>query len=65
MSGNKSERQRRIRSLSSEQFRKQLEALKSRVQSGQATPEEKTERKAMEKEKTRRIKEVEKELDHG
>ena len=51
--------------MSSEQFRKQLEALKSRVQSGQATPEEKTERKAMEKEKTRRIKEVEKELDHG
>jgi hypothetical protein len=61
--GNESERQRRIRRVSDEQFLKRLEALNSKVKSGQATPEEKTERKAMEKEKNKRLKEVEKELD--
>jgi len=65
MSGNESERQRRIHSLSDEQFLKRLEALNSKVQSGQAAPEEKTELKAMEKEKARRVKEVEKKLDRS
>lgn len=51
--------------MSDEQFLKRLEALNSKVQSGQAAPEEKTELKAMEKEKARRVKEVEKKLDRS
>ena len=54
------ERQRNMRKLSGEQVLKELEALKSKVQSGQATSEEKTKLKELEKRAARMLRDVEK-----
>jgi len=53
------ERQRNIRKLSGEQVLKEREALKSKVQSGQAKSEEKTKLKELEKRAARMLKDVE------
>jgi hypothetical protein len=57
------ERQRNIRNLTGERVRTDIEALKSKVRSGQATPEEKTKLKGLEKRAAKILKGVETKLD--
>jgi hypothetical protein len=63
MKGNEFERQRRLRSLPGAELLERLGALRSRLQSGKGTPEDRTELRAIGRMELRRRREVEKRLD--